>query len=306
MLRDYEQELARDFRRWAREQGIPSRVADQAVGFYETMAGRDRRRVAESFGKEPFSEDLGPAFRAFARRCGFEAHAEAIVGWYEAEAEWLAEQAELARDAEHDVLEVRWGHESEANYAQARRAAQALGLDEAALERFVAAAGFDGAMERLRAHGEKLSWISPAVAGLDAGQARARIEQIRRDPSFAKRLEANDRAAKLEFEQLHDLAYGTAPVGSGHEVRPGGAPQAPGNVARPGTPMLPGGSSDSPDQARARIAALIRDPAFVERYTRGDAGAKAEMKALHDVAYSAPAVSTGPGGGPASPPAAAP
>lgn len=125
-------------------------------------------------------------------------------------------QAAIERDTrEKNELEADWGSRAAENYAAATRAAKRFGLDAAALEGLQAGLGYRGALEFLnklgRAVGEGAAPDAPrdGATGSPVGRedARKRLDALRNDAAFRKRLVDGDAEAQERWDNLKKLAF---------------------------------------------------------------------------------------------------
>jgi len=94
---------------------------------------------------------------------------------------------------------------------------------------------------------------APSTTPAESQRAREAIAALKTDKSFGERLIAGDKAAEQQLDALQRRAVGIKPV----------------------TPPV-----DGAQQARAQIAALKTDPAFVEKINRGERAALDQLDDL--------------------------
>lgn len=122
--------------------------------------------------------------------------------------------------AEQEInLKKDWGSAYHQNIAVAQQAAKTFGIPSEAVDAMEKAIGFDGVMKLMSNIGMRLG-ESKYVSGqsnsqnaygetmvLTPQQARARIENLRRDPDFVSKYTAGHPDAVNKMNALHQMAY---------------------------------------------------------------------------------------------------
>jgi hypothetical protein len=121
-------------------------------------------------------------------------------------AKLTAERAELAKS---------WGKNADMNKLQAMQGAKRLGVDEATVASLENVVGYAKIMEMFRKIGAGTSeetFIEGGGSGNPATVqgAQARLDELKADQAWGKRLLAGDSAAKREFENLTQLIASAA------------------------------------------------------------------------------------------------
>ncbi len=127
------------------------------------------------------------------------------------------EEQEREVKAQQDVAALRsdWGQEFELRSEAARRAVRELGLskEEAlAIEKSLGVGRaskvfFEIGKSLLEDKAEGLRGGGAGAFGLSPTEARGRIDALKRDTEFSKKMLAGDAQAKAEWDRLHQVAY---------------------------------------------------------------------------------------------------
>lgn len=110
------------------------------------------------------------------------------------------------------ALQKSWGPKHDENLLAAKQGARRLGVDPETVQALENAVGYDKVMEMFRKVGAGTSedtFVESRQAGGQTQQgAAARLEEIKKDGDFQKRLFAGDPAARREFDALHEMIAG--------------------------------------------------------------------------------------------------
>lgn len=198
---------------------------DDAEGWSQVFERLGRPKEAKEYGiKAPaelgdakFIETMQAAFHeaGLSKR-----QAEQIVGkWNEHMTGTITSNKEMyqAKLAEQEqTLKKEWGMAYEQNVKAGQRAAQMFGIDGATIDKLEETMGFAGVMKLMHQIGSKIgedSFVSAdgkesSFSGsLTPEAARHRIDALKKDPDFAKKIADNNAEARAEWDRLHKFAY---------------------------------------------------------------------------------------------------
>ena len=124
-------------------------------------------------------------------------------------------QTEQAYQADDLALKATWGAAFQQNLAIAQAAYRGLGLDPATVDKLQGAMGHKATMEFLHKIGSKTgeadfvtgSGKEPFGSALTPGQAKSKIDELRRDKAFVSRLASGNAEAVAEMTRLHSFAH---------------------------------------------------------------------------------------------------
>jgi hypothetical protein len=121
-----------------------------------------------------------------------------------AQAEFQVQEANLKRD---------WGQAFDQNVNLAKQACNNLGITKDHVDALEDSLGYEGTMKLLQKLGGATG-EAPFVSGQSAGggvmaadQAKARINELMRDPAFGRRYASGDADARRQMENLHKMAH---------------------------------------------------------------------------------------------------
>ena len=120
-------------------------------------------------------------------------------------------QADFAK--QEAALKTEWGNAHDQNIGIARKAMNALGMDVAKIDALEASLGYDGVMKFLHNIGSRIGedkFVTNDGAGkfiMTPEAARVKIEALKADKAFGSKLMAKDAQAKIEWDNLHQMAY---------------------------------------------------------------------------------------------------
>ena len=114
------------------------------------------------------------------------------------------------------ALADNWGQNFEANMLVAKAAAKAIGIDPEVVGALEGVIGYDRIMEAFRMLGTKLGedrlvvpQNDPTKGGImSRDQAKARLEELKRDQAFVKRYQDGGTAERREMDSLHAIIAG--------------------------------------------------------------------------------------------------
>lgn len=127
-------------------------------------------------------------------------------------------QREQKRAADVEALRGEWGGEYEVRSEAARRAIRELGLSKEEAIALEDSLGVSRAAKVMFEIGKRL--LEPAAEGMGGGtgtatkfglsptEARGKIDLLKKDADFGKRLMSGDAQAKAEWDRLHQIAFG--------------------------------------------------------------------------------------------------
>lgn len=200
--------------------------ADDAVAtaaFWERL-GAPKEAAGYTFEglKAPDGSDLSPSFTD-AMRATFAANripapaangiAKGVLKYMAgAEAEETAQKAATIQ-TERDALKKDWGAAFDGNLLAAQNAIRNLGIKPEAVTALENAAGYSAVMNMFRNIGVKIgeapfidtSGGSNNMGVMSGSQAAARLDELKADEAWTKRLLAGDFAATREFQNLTSL-----------------------------------------------------------------------------------------------------
>lgn len=158
----------------------------------------------------------GPAFH----KAGIsKRQAETLMGEWKQHAEKQVGETRAQYQAKIDAdvagLKKEWGMAHDQNIAAAKIAAKQLGVTPEQIDQLESAMGFSGVIKMFHAIGTKTgehSFVGQDTKGAGFGamtpsEAQSRLSDKRRDPDYARKLQAGDADAKREWEMLHRFAY---------------------------------------------------------------------------------------------------
>lgn len=134
---------------------------------------------------------------------------------------WISETQkvnEATRVAElkvqDETLKKEWGQAFDQNVDQGKKAAAAFGMTAEAIEKMEKAIGFAQTMKFFQAVGAKMgvepefatAGGSPGFRQLTPEGAKARIQELSKDPHFRNRYLEGEASAREEFDRLHRMA----------------------------------------------------------------------------------------------------
>jgi hypothetical protein len=114
------------------------------------------------------------------------------------------------------MLATEWGQAHDQNKAIAKAGAKAIGIDPAVIDTLEGTIGYAAVMKAMHAVGVKTG-ESAFVGGdgqskfgnvMTPAQAQDRINSLRLDKDFGKRLQAGNVEAKNEWNRLHEMLAG--------------------------------------------------------------------------------------------------
>lgn len=147
------------------------------------------------------------------------AQGEQLAAWFNEQTTQVQEsqktQTEQAYQADDLALKAEWGAAFQQNLAVAQAAYRGLGLDTATVDKLQGAMGHKATMEFLHKIGSKTgeadfvtgSGKEPFGNALTPGQAKAKIEELRKDRDFVSRYASKNADAMAEMTRLHAFAF---------------------------------------------------------------------------------------------------
>jgi len=126
--------------------------------------------------------------------------------------EAMKAQNQAAFTQQENLLKTEWGAAFEQNNNIAKEAVRTLGLKAEQIDAIAQQLGHSETMKLFHKLGKSVGEM-PFVNGkgtssiMEPGTAKARIAELRTDPSFAKRLSNNEADAKALWQSLHQQAY---------------------------------------------------------------------------------------------------
>ena len=134
--------------------------------------------------------------------------------------EQVKEAAATKQKAEYDAgiarqeeeLKTKWGGDYDGRVALVKEASQKLGMTQEAVDAIEDSMGFAAGMEFLyslaKKMGESVFVDGKGAPNVSSPQsAKAKLEMLKRDPSFAKKLTTGDTEAMQEWNSLHQKAF---------------------------------------------------------------------------------------------------
>ena len=130
-----------------------------------------------------------------------------------------AQQNEMKQRDQAQLVQLKadWGQNMQANTRIVDRAAETFGMKEDTIESLRQSMGAGEAMKFLLEIGSRLGVEDRFVEGEGAGfdvsvggspeQAKARIDELRKDTEFIKKYASGDIQSRREMERLHRIAY---------------------------------------------------------------------------------------------------
>lgn len=197
---------------------LPSNWDDpNETGALFDKLGRPKSPDEYELPKDAVDEDFAKAARTKFHELGLSAkQAKALGEWFDGVGKGRVEAAQQASaqqlQLEQEGLRKEWGAAHDAKIAQARAAAQALGVDAQVMEKLEGALGYSGLLKFFANVGARTGESRPLSEGNGGGvmtpsQARDRINGLMQDKDFSRRLTEGDLGAKTEWDRLHQMAY---------------------------------------------------------------------------------------------------
>lgn len=194
-------------------------TADEWGQFYGKL-GRPGAPKDYNIPEDLKADPVATAFAEAAHKAGYTGKQFESALQFVTDAATKAQEAEAAAAEAKAVAAVEglrseWGGEFELRSEAARRAVRELGLskeDAGAIEKTL---GVDRAAKLMFEIGKRL--LEPSAEGMTGGsskfgpspvEAKSRIEALKRDTEFGKRLMTGDSSAKAEWDRLHQVAFG--------------------------------------------------------------------------------------------------
>lgn len=168
------------------------------------------------------AKGLDDEFAGLLREAAFQNHipkaaAEALAGKFAefaAKAETSSESEQAAKAAlEQTELKKDWGFNFQANLLVAQRAAEALGVDPAAIQALEGKVGYKAVMQMMHKIGTKIGedkFVTSQVTGsvMSIEGAKERIAALKGDSEWRTKYLAGGVAQQKEWNDLHRIAYG--------------------------------------------------------------------------------------------------
>jgi hypothetical protein len=140
---------------------------------------------------------------------------KALAKWFGDEESASNIASEAKKTTELVNLKQQWGAHYDSNLLEAKKGALGLGLTEDQVRAFEGIMGYDKAAELFRKIGS-LNAEDQLVTGVRTGspttvdQATARVNDLRTDPDFQRRLFAGEATARREWANLHEQIAGVS------------------------------------------------------------------------------------------------
>lgn len=200
---------------------LPGEKAEAAEinAFYDRLG-----RPAEASGyKVEVPQGADPAFAEAAKvkfhELGLTAkQAEGLTAWNNEQVKsYQAGQTNQSAESfsrDSAALKTEWGAAHDQNVVTARAAKQAMGWDDARVDKISSAIGHKATMELLHHIGAKTgesefvgSTSANYGSALTPGQAKAEIQTLRQDKAFMAKVFSKDAEATSKWTKLHNYAF---------------------------------------------------------------------------------------------------
>lgn len=194
-----------------------SQVADK-LGRPKEAAGYELTKLVPTGGDTKFAEAAQGKFHEL----GLTARqAQNLTKWWNEQAGGMTkattEAQALKNTQEISSLKAEWGQSFDSNAALVDKAAASFGMKPEQVEALKTAMGPKGAMTFLHSIGEKMgvsdtfvsgdSRESTFAGGMTTDQAKAQIEEMKKDKGFMDRYVKNESEAKAKMTSLMARAY---------------------------------------------------------------------------------------------------